>query len=319
MRLAFTTFLFSAFLIASTPTHAQDMAAQQAVQAAQQANMQASQAAQQASQQAMQNAQQANQQAMQNAQQAANNPCCYAAAAPKFSIAPGAYPADTIVRLKSRTRGTQIYYTTDGWSPTAQSTLYTGPITLTRSQTIQAIAIVPGYATSTVAKADYVVTNPIPQPALGPSPKTISPTEIELPRNAELPLVFTSKLDSQTAQVGDIVPLALASDLIVDGQVLAPKGCPATARVSAVDPAGHVSLPGVVTFTLVSINIHGVDVSLAGTKTRQGATHLGRNALFLIPVVGPATALLKGDPVQILPGTPVTALVAANTDIPLKP
>ena len=45
-----------------------------------------------------------------------------------------------------------IYYTTDGSTPTRESTLYTGPITMTQNCTVKAIAVADGYEDSEVAE-----------------------------------------------------------------------------------------------------------------------------------------------------------------------
>jgi hypothetical protein len=312
MRTFFRTFLAATLALTASAVSAQDPGMQAAQMASQQAT-------QMANQQAMQASQQANQQAMQNAQiDSEVCPACTATAAPKFSLAPGAYPASTIVRLKTRSRSAHIFYTTDGWTPTPQSTPYTGPIALTQTETIQAIAISPGAARSSIAKAEYTVPSSAPATA-GPSPTQLSPTSIELPQNTPLQLVFTTRLDSQTANIGDVVPLALASDLVVNGVVIAPKGTPAQAKVTAVDPAAHVSVPGAITFSLVSIKLNGVGVTLAGTKTKEGEWHKGRQAFLLIPLVGATSILKHGDPAEIAPNTQVTGLVAANTEIPARP
>src|SRR5260370_12344068 len=124
-----TLILASSFVVAQDP----------GMQAAQQASQQATQMATQA-------AQQANQTAMQNAQQAAQNtPECYRgfAAKPKFSVKPGAYSKAVTLELKDSTRGAVIYSTKDGWTPTAESNRYTGPITIDSTTTVQAIAISP--------------------------------------------------------------------------------------------------------------------------------------------------------------------------------
>ena len=53
--------------------------------------------------------------------------------------------------LTSSTPNATIYYTTDGTTPTTNSTKYTGPITLTQNCTVKAIAVAEGYENSAVA------------------------------------------------------------------------------------------------------------------------------------------------------------------------
>ena len=48
--------------------------------------------------------------------------------------------------------GAEIHYTTDGTQPTAQSTLYTEPITLTETTTVKAIAIKDGKSSSVTSR-----------------------------------------------------------------------------------------------------------------------------------------------------------------------
>lgn len=62
--------------------------------------------------------------------------------APNFSVAPGTYEANSItVEVTSSTESAAIYYTTDGTTPDASSTLYVGTISIDTSTTLQAIAI----------------------------------------------------------------------------------------------------------------------------------------------------------------------------------
>jgi hypothetical protein len=77
--------------------------------------------------------------------------------APTFSPVPGTYTTAQSVTLTSP-GADAIYYTLDGSTPTPSSTLYSGPITVSRTTTINAIAVKSGLATSTVATAVYTIT-----------------------------------------------------------------------------------------------------------------------------------------------------------------
>jgi len=79
----------------------------------------------------------------------------FAAAAPTFSPAGGTYTSAQTVTLTDSTIGAKIYYTTNGATPTASSTVYSGPITVSSTETIEAIAAASGYLSSAVASATY--------------------------------------------------------------------------------------------------------------------------------------------------------------------
>lgn len=91
-------------------------------------------------------------------------PTLSAAAAPTFSPAPGTYSSAQKVTLSDSTPGASIYYTTDGSTPTASSTLFSAssPITVSATTTIQAIAVASGYTNSAVASGAYTISTPGP-------------------------------------------------------------------------------------------------------------------------------------------------------------
>ena len=80
-----------------------------------------------------------------------------AAATPAFSLASGKYTTKQYIALADATAGSTIHYTIDGSGPSTSSPVYAGPILVANSMTVQAIAAAPGYATSGVARADYVI------------------------------------------------------------------------------------------------------------------------------------------------------------------
>jgi hypothetical protein len=82
---------------------------------------------------------------------------CNAAATPTFSVAGGTYTTPQTVTISDATSGATIYYTTNGTTPTTSSPVYTGPITVSSTETIQAIATAPGYETSILWSAAYII------------------------------------------------------------------------------------------------------------------------------------------------------------------
>src|SRR5579864_1666733 len=89
------------------------------------------------------------------------------AATPTFSPSPGTYNAAQSVTLSDTTSGASIHYTTDGSTPSASSTTFTSPISVSTSQTINAIAIASGYNNSAMATGAYTITSSNPSVNFG--------------------------------------------------------------------------------------------------------------------------------------------------------
>ncbi len=92
------------------------------------------------------------------------------AATPVFSLAGGTYTAPQSVTISDTTSGAVIYYTTDGSTPSAASTRYTGPIAVGSSITLNAVAVAPGYTNSAVASVSYILNlTALPTPSFTPA------------------------------------------------------------------------------------------------------------------------------------------------------
>jgi hypothetical protein len=96
------------------------------------------------------------------------------AATPVFSPAAGTYTSTQSVTITDSTTGAAIYYTTNGNPPTTSSTLYNGAITVSATETIEAIAAASGDSNSQVATANYIIVAAAPGYTLSASPSSIT-------------------------------------------------------------------------------------------------------------------------------------------------
>ena len=77
-------------------------------------------------------------------------------ASPTFSPAAGSYTSSQSVTISAPT-GATIYYTTNGKPPTTASSVYSGPITVSSNEVVQAIAAESGYTSSEPTQGNYQI------------------------------------------------------------------------------------------------------------------------------------------------------------------
>jgi hypothetical protein len=81
----------------------------------------------------------------------------YAVAAPTFSPAAGTYPSAQSITISSATSGSSIRYTTDGSDPVTRGIAYTGPVAISRTATLRAVAAKSCMLPSSVTSGLYTI------------------------------------------------------------------------------------------------------------------------------------------------------------------
>ena len=91
---------------------------------------------------------------------AASLPPSTQTAAPTFSLQPGTYASPQSVTVSDTTPGAAIYVTLDGRAVSTVSPGYNGPINVSGTVTVKAVAAAPGYLPSSPVSAIYTITSP---------------------------------------------------------------------------------------------------------------------------------------------------------------
>jgi hypothetical protein len=322
---AFLTCLALTLVSAYSPAQDPGMQAQQAAQIS-------TQISQQANEQAMRDAQLANQNAMIAQQQATQNSQSfqYSVAAPKLSVKTGTYSSPVTVTITSD-RKAAIYYTTDGWTPTAASTRYVGPITIDSTTSLQAIAISQHGSRSRVTEAVYtlnggmppnaqaVTSIPTPTPGVASNAATAASASAKLliVQGTAVPLVFASNINSKTARAGDKISLTLAQDLKAGDVIVARKGTSSVGTITEVDKRHIMGVPAELFFKVDYLKVGETIIKLRGAAAKQGQDQQEKVADLMIAPL-PIGVFIHGKDAEITQGTPFTAAVAEDTVLPEK-
>ena len=188
-------------------------------------------------------------------------------ATPVIAPKAGSYVTVQTVSITDATAGAAIYYTQDGSTPTTASALYTGPFTISTSQTIQAIAAASGDLNSAVASSVYTINIPPPTQVVF----------VVQPANTLLDAVITPAVQVAVENVlGNVVTTSSAAVTLT----LYPSACPApqpqplggTTTVNAVN--------GIATFSNLTVPNVASYVLTATSGTLESATS---NAFNITP------------------------------------
>ena len=153
---------------------------------------------------------------------------------PSFSTGAGTYHAPPTVKISDGTSGAVIYYTTNGATPTPASAVYSAPITIDNTTTLEAIAVYPGGPASAVASATYTIS-----PAMTPTFSTGSgtyhaPPTVKISEGTSGAVIYytTNGTTPTTASTVYSSPIAVTNTATLAAIAVYPGG-PASAVASA--------------------------------------------------------------------------------------
>jgi hypothetical protein len=135
--------------------------------------------------------------------------------APVISPNGGTFVGSTSVTISSPQSLASIYYTLDGSTPTITSALYVSPIAVSQTETIKAIAYVPGSAASTPASATFVIVPQSTAPVITPDGGTFSSAQLVTITDSTSNAAIFYTVDGSTptsASTPYTSPLTVASD-----------------------------------------------------------------------------------------------------------
>jgi alpha-tubulin suppressor-like RCC1 family protein len=220
-------------------------------------------------------------------------------AAPGLSPGTGTYTSEAVVTMES-IAGATVRYTTNGQTPTASSTAYAGPVTLTATTTIIAKAFHPDYTASPTSAATYTIL--VATPTLSPTAGTYTAGQVITASTSTSGATLNYTLNGASPTSSDAVFPAggiVAGNFTV--KVIAMK---AGATTSGVASASYLITGSVATARVVGGNTHSLAIRPDGVSFAWGANANGQ--------LGDGTTTARSLPVLVNGLTGVVGMSAGD-------
>jgi BON domain len=118
---------------------------------------------------------------------------------------------------------------------------------------------------------------PAPAPLPPPPPPAPQPTQVDVPAGTTLTIRMIDGIDSSVNQAGEIFHASLENPVVVDNQVIVPKGVDVYVRLVNASQAGRISGKSELSLQLVKMEFQGRSYPLvSGTYEQSGASR-GKN------------------------------------------
>ena len=245
------------------------------------------------------------------------------AATPALSVAGGTYQAPQTITISDATAGAIIYYTVTGVTPTTESTVYSGPITVNRSMTLEAIAVASGDTASAVASASYTIL-PAATPTLSVSAGTYQdPQTVTISDTTSGATIYYTVTGVTPTTLSSVYtgPITVNRNMTLSAIAAVSNG-----PVSSVASAAFTILPAATPSLSIGTGSYAVFKSVTITDSTAGAniyytvtgvTPTTMSTLYTAPIAVnrnmtlQAIAAVSGGPVSAIAGATYTFVPAA--------
>lgn len=149
-------------------------------------------------------------------------------------------------------------------------------------------------------------------------------SQIVIPAKTPLLLEFSAEVSSKISVIGAPIQFILAEDLILNEQVIIPKGTPAMGEVIHAQKSGFGGKGGELILAARYLLFNDQQIKLRSLKPISG-TYVGKNntgasfavgaAAAAVPILGMLAPFITGGEIVIPLGTRATALTAVDTTI----
>jgi hypothetical protein len=148
-----------------------------------------------------------------------------------------------------------------------------------------------------------------------PKVTTIPKDHVYIPKDTVLNVELTQEITSKTAHVGDVVPLKLSDNVIINDIIVIPAGTSINAKVTKATSSGMFGRAGKLEFTIDSVkSLNGVNIPLKYTTIKEAGSDDGAVAVVaVVSIIG--GMFMKGKNVNFPTGSKFAAKVTADTDL----
>ena len=105
---------------------------------------------------------------------------------------------------------------------------------------------------------------------------------VTIPAGTPIGIRLQNSISSASANSGDHFDAVIDEPVVIDGQVVIPKGANATGRVVTAKSSGRLHDPGYLRLSLDSVTVNGKEVSVQTSSIfAKGASHKNRNLAMI--------------------------------------